>query len=128
MEKEELENEKEELLDLNKKEYAGAQKGVSEDLNAHLTCLDHYLDLFHLCNGKLCSGQEPINHTKLLRKWGYNFKGLSEHFSASSACARRGWWPETPTGFTPPGIPPLYQLMGCEWGVLGMWHARGRGS
>jgi hypothetical protein len=48
-----LEKEKEELLDLNKKEHAGAQKGVSENLNAHLTCLDHYLDLFHLCNSRL---------------------------------------------------------------------------
>jgi hypothetical protein len=34
----------------------------------------------------------------------------------------RRWWPGTPTGFTPPGIPPLYQLMGCGWGV-GMCHA-----
>jgi hypothetical protein len=57
------------VLDLNKKEYAEAQQEVVENLDAHL-----YLDRFHLCNGKLCNGQEPINHTKLLRKWGYKFK------------------------------------------------------
>jgi hypothetical protein len=28
----------------------------------------------HLCGGKIMDTQEPINHTKLLRKWGYKFK------------------------------------------------------
>jgi hypothetical protein len=27
-----------------------------------------------LCNGKFMVTQEPINHTKLLGKWGYKFK------------------------------------------------------
>jgi hypothetical protein len=27
-----------------------------------------------LCNGKTMDTDEPINHTKLLRKWGYKFK------------------------------------------------------
>jgi hypothetical protein len=43
--------------------------------------------------------------------------GCGKHFPASSACARRGWWPGTSTGCTPPGIPPLCQLMGCGSGV-----------
>jgi hypothetical protein len=47
---------------------------VRENLDAHLTCLDHYLVLFHLCNGKIMDTEEPINHTKLLRKWGYKLK------------------------------------------------------
>jgi hypothetical protein len=62
------------VLDLNSKEYEEAQQEVTENLDAHLTCLDHYLDLWHLCCGKIMDTQEPINHTKLLRKWGYKFK------------------------------------------------------
>jgi hypothetical protein len=52
------------------------------------------------------------------------FVRWAKHFSASSACARRRWWPGVSTGFTPPGIPPLRQrqLMGCGW-VISMWHA-----
>jgi hypothetical protein len=69
-----LEQEYQEVLDLNIKEFEEAQQEVAENQNAHLTCLDHYLDLFHLCNGKFMDTQEPINHTKLLRKWGSNFK------------------------------------------------------
>jgi hypothetical protein len=59
-----------------KKEFEEAQQEVVENQDAHLTCalLDHYLDLFHLCNGKFMDTQEPINHTKLLHKWGYKFK------------------------------------------------------
>jgi hypothetical protein len=62
------------VLDLNIKEFEEAQQEVAENRDAHLTCLDHYLDLFHLCNGTTMDTDEPINHTKLLRKWGYNFK------------------------------------------------------
>jgi hypothetical protein len=47
---------------------------MDENQKGHLTCLGHYLDLFHLCNGKTIDTQDPINHTKLLRKWGYKFK------------------------------------------------------
>jgi hypothetical protein len=70
-----LEKENQELLDLNIKEYVEAQQEVAEHQKAHYTCLDHYLDLWHLCCGKFMEKlQEPINHTKLLRKWGYKFK------------------------------------------------------
>ena len=62
------------VLDLNSEEYEEAQQEVTENLDAHLTCLDHYLGLWHLCCGKIMDTQEPINHTKLLRKWGYKFK------------------------------------------------------
>ena len=62
------------VLDLNTKEYEEAQQEVTENLDAHLTCLDHYVDLWYLCCGKIMDTQEPINHTKLLRKWGYKFK------------------------------------------------------
>ena len=64
----------EDVLDLNSKEYDEAQQEVDEHQKAHFTCLDHYLDLIYLCNGKTMATQEPINHTKLLRKWGYKFK------------------------------------------------------
>ena len=63
------------VLDLNTKEYVEAQQEVDGHTNAHYTCLEHYLDLWHLCCGKFMENlQEPINHTKLLRKWGYKFK------------------------------------------------------
>jgi hypothetical protein len=63
------------VLDLNSKEHVEAQQQVDEQQKAHFTCLEHYLDLWHLCGGKLMENlQEPINHTKLLRKWGYKFK------------------------------------------------------
>jgi hypothetical protein len=63
------------VLDLNTKEYVEAQQEVDEHTNAHYTCLEHYLDSWHLCCGKFMENlQEPINHTKLLRKWGYKFK------------------------------------------------------
>ena len=45
--------------------------GVSldEQQRAYFTCLEHHLDLWHLCGGKFMENlQEPINHTKLLRK------------------------------------------------------------
>ena len=69
-----LEKKYQDVLDLNRKEYEEAQQEVTENLDAHLTCLDHYLDLWYLCCGKIMDTQEPINHTKLLRKWGYKFK------------------------------------------------------
>ena len=69
-----LEKKYQDVLDLNSKEYEEAQQEVTENLDAHLTCLDHYLDLWYLCCGKIMDTQEPINHTKLLRKWGYKFK------------------------------------------------------
>ena len=62
------------VLDLNGKEYDEAQQEVDEHSKAHLTCWFHYLDLLHLCNGKFMDTQEPINHTKLLRKSGFKFK------------------------------------------------------
>jgi hypothetical protein len=61
------------VLDLNTREYEEAQQEVDENQKAHLTCREHYLDLFHLGNGKIMDTQEPTNHTKLLRKWGYKF-------------------------------------------------------
>jgi hypothetical protein len=69
-----LEKKYEDVLDLNSKEYDEAHQEVDEHQKAHFTCLDHYLDSFYLCNGKIMDTQEPINHTKLLRKWGYKFK------------------------------------------------------
>jgi hypothetical protein len=66
-----LEKKYQDVLDLNSKEYDEAQQEVREDIDAHHECLDHYLDLFHLCNGKIMVIEEPINHTKLLGKWGY---------------------------------------------------------
>jgi hypothetical protein len=39
------------------------------------TCEMHYLDLFHLCQGKFMEYvQEPKKNTKLLRELGYKFK------------------------------------------------------
>jgi hypothetical protein len=64
-----LEKKYEDVVDLKEifeKEYEKAQLKQFENQEAHLTCLDHYLDLFHLCNGTLRNGVEPINHTKLL--------------------------------------------------------------
>ena len=70
-----LEKKYQDVLDLNGKEYDEAQQEVDEHTNAHYTCLEHHLDLWHLCCGKFMENlQEPINHTKLLRKWGYKFK------------------------------------------------------
>jgi hypothetical protein len=85
-----LKKENQELLDLNTKEYVEAQQEVDAHQNAHYTCLEHYLDLWHLCCGTLLETlQEPINHTKLLRKCGaINLNTLSKHFPASSACLR----------------------------------------
>jgi hypothetical protein len=57
-----LEKKYQDVLDLNRKEYEEAQQEVRENLDAHLKCLDHYLDLFHLCNGKIMDTQEPTNH------------------------------------------------------------------
>jgi hypothetical protein len=69
-----LEKKYEDVLDLNRKEYEEARQEAIENPDAHLTCLEHYLDLFHLCNGKIMDTQEPTNRTKLLGKWGYKFK------------------------------------------------------
>jgi hypothetical protein len=69
-----LEKKYQDVLDLNGKEYDEAQQEVEEHQKAHFTCLGHYIDLWHLCGGKIMDTQEPINHTKLLRKWGYKFK------------------------------------------------------
>jgi hypothetical protein len=35
------------------KEHEEAQQEVDEKQKAHLTCLEHYLDLWHLCGGKV---------------------------------------------------------------------------
>jgi hypothetical protein len=56
-------------LDLNRKEYVEAQQEVSECLDKYHTCPEHYMDLFHLCQGKFMENiAQPRNHTKLLRK------------------------------------------------------------
>jgi hypothetical protein len=74
-ENEVLKKKYQDVLDLNTKEYVEAQQEVDEHQDAHYTCLEHHLDLWHLCCGKFMENlQEPINHTKLLRKWGYKFK------------------------------------------------------
>ena len=74
-ENEVLKRKYQDVLDLNTKEYVEAQQEVDEHTNAHYTCLEHYLDLWHLCCGKFMENlQEPINHTKLLHKRGYKFK------------------------------------------------------
>jgi hypothetical protein len=73
-ENEVLEKKYEGVLDLNSKECDEAQQEVRENIDAHHECLDHYLDLFYLFNGKIMDTEEPINHIKLLRKWGYKFK------------------------------------------------------
>jgi hypothetical protein len=69
-----LETKYQDVLDLNIKEYEEAQQEVCENWNQYHTCWFHYLDLLHLCNGKFMDTQEPINHTKLLRKSGFKFK------------------------------------------------------
>jgi len=69
-----LEKKYQDVLDLNGKEYDEAQQEVAENWNQYRTCWFHYLDLLHLCNGKFMDSQEPINHTKLLRKSGFKFK------------------------------------------------------
>jgi hypothetical protein len=51
-----------------------SKKQVAENCNQYRTCWFHYPDLLHLCNGKFMDTQEPINHTKLLRKSGFNCK------------------------------------------------------
>jgi hypothetical protein len=56
------------LKEKQKSHFEAAQQDVDEKQKAHLTCLEHYLDLWHLCGGKIMDTQEPINHTKLLRK------------------------------------------------------------
>jgi hypothetical protein len=103
-EKEELEKKYQDVLDDNRKDFEWMHQEVNKNQNGFLTCWEHYLDLLHLCNGKFMDNREPINHTKLLHNNGtvIILKTLSEHLSASSACARRGWWPGTRTGFTPP--------------------------
>jgi hypothetical protein len=98
-----LEKKYQDVLDLNRKEYDAAQQEVREDMDAHHECLDHYLDLFHLCNGKTIDTEEPINHTKLLRKWGYKSRAInlnifSEHFSARACIYGRRSALETPEG------------------------------
>jgi hypothetical protein len=53
-ENEVLKNKYQDVLDLNSKEYVEAQQQVDEQQKAHFTCLEHaYLDLWHLCGGKL---------------------------------------------------------------------------
>jgi hypothetical protein len=74
-----LEKEYQDVLDLNRREYEEAQQEVDEHQKAHFTCLEHYLDLWHLCGGKFMEDlQEPIDHTKLLGKWGYKIKHFRE--------------------------------------------------
>jgi hypothetical protein len=69
-----LEKKYQDVLDLYCKEYDEAQQEVAEYWNQYRTCWFHSLDLLHLCNGKFMDSQEPINHTKLLRKSGFKFK------------------------------------------------------
>jgi hypothetical protein len=54
-----LEKKYEDVLDLNSKECDEAQQEVRENTDAHHECLDHYLDLFHLCNGKTMDTWTP---------------------------------------------------------------------
>jgi hypothetical protein len=54
--------------------YVEAQQEVSEYEDKYHTCLEHYLELFHLCQGKFMEDiRGPINHTKLLRESGFKF-------------------------------------------------------
>jgi hypothetical protein len=58
-----------------KEDVSEVQQKMSEYQGKYGTCLEHYLDLFHLCQGMFMENiQEPINHTKLLRELGYKFK------------------------------------------------------
>jgi phosphatidate phosphatase PAH1 len=57
-----MEKKYEDVLDLNRREYEEAQQEVRENPDAHLSCLDRHLDLFHLCNGKIMDTEEPINN------------------------------------------------------------------
>jgi hypothetical protein len=47
-----------------------------EALDGKTKALDHYLDLFHLCQGKFMVHCEDakINHTALLAEYGFKFK------------------------------------------------------
>jgi hypothetical protein len=71
------------VLDQNRKEYKEAQQEVEEHQKAHFTCIGHYLGC--LCHGiclawaaasssAMANLHEPIDHTKLLHKWGYQIK------------------------------------------------------
>ena len=60
-ENEVLKKKYQDMLDLNGKEHDEAQQEVGEHSKAHLTCLDHYLDLFHLCNGKIMDTDRGAN-------------------------------------------------------------------
>ena len=42
------------------KEYDEAQQEVRENWSQYHTCWFHYLDLFHLCNGKIMDTQEWV--------------------------------------------------------------------
>jgi hypothetical protein len=69
-----LEKKCQDVLDLNYTEYVEAQQEVSEYEDKYHTCLEHHLDLFHLCQGKFMENiRWPINHTKLLRESGFKF-------------------------------------------------------
>jgi hypothetical protein len=59
-----LEKKYQDVLDLNSKEYVEAQQQVDEEQKAHFTCLEHYLDLWHLCCGKLMVDGEPPGANK----------------------------------------------------------------
>ena len=69
-----LEKKYQDVFEKNSKEYDKAEQKVREYWNQYHTCWFHYLDLLHLCNGKFMDTQQPINHTKLLRKSGLKFK------------------------------------------------------
>ena len=70
-----LEKKYQDVFEENSKECDKAQQKVREYWNQyHTPCWFHYLDLLHLCNGKFMDTQQPINHTKLLRKSGLKFK------------------------------------------------------
>jgi hypothetical protein len=61
-----------------KKEMSPESRAKADQRNERLAlkALDHYLDLFHLCQGKFMVHCEDakINHTALLAKCGYKFK------------------------------------------------------
>jgi hypothetical protein len=58
-ENEVLKKKYQDVLDLNTKEYVEAQQEVDEHMNAHYTCLEHHLDLWHLCCGKFMEDLHP---------------------------------------------------------------------
>ena len=71
-----LEKQSQEWRDLNTKEYEEAQDEVDKAVAKEHNLLEHYLDLLHMCQGKLMVHDEDakINHTALLAEYGFKFK------------------------------------------------------